>query len=70
MAQIVRKQITVTPFDIKILESVLEMHARELSGAQHDARIAQQAASEARQAEAARKARGRLRRAWDGWRGR
>ena len=49
---------------------MLEMHARELSGAQHDARIAQQAASEARQAEAARKARGRLRRAWDGWRGR
>jgi len=31
VAQIVRKHITVTPFDIKILESVLEMHARELA---------------------------------------
>ena len=34
------------------------------------ARTAQEAADELRQAEEARKARGRLRRAWDGWRGR
>jgi hypothetical protein len=46
------------------------MHTRELTVAQHDARAGQQAAAELRQAEATRKARGRLRRAWDGWRGR
>ena len=42
----------------------------ELAVAQHDAQAGQQAAKELRQAEEARKARGRLRRAWDGWRGR
>jgi hypothetical protein len=49
---------------------MLDVHARELAVARHDALAAQQAAAELRQAEAARKARGRLRRAWDGWRGR
>jgi hypothetical protein len=45
--------------------------ARVIAGAaQHDAQEAAQAAAALRQAEAARKARGRLRRAWDGWRGR
>jgi hypothetical protein len=47
-----------------------DMHASELAVAQHDAQAGQQAAAELRRAEAERKARGRLRRAWDGWRGR
>ena len=47
-----------------------DMHARKLAGAKHDALAAQQAAAVLRQAETERKARGRLRRAWDGWRGR
>jgi hypothetical protein len=41
-----------------------------LEAAQQQAQEAAQAAEELRQAEAARKARGHLRRAWDGWRGR
>ena len=49
---------------------MVDSHARDLSVAEHDARAAQQAAAELRQAEEDRKARGRLRRAWDGWRGR
>jgi hypothetical protein len=47
-----------------------DSHARDLAVAEHDARAAQQAASELRRAEEARKGRGALRRAWDGWRGR
>jgi hypothetical protein len=46
-----------------------KMHARELAVAEHDAMAAQQAAEALRQAEVARKARGRLRRAWAAWRG-
>ena len=42
----------------------------QLGAARHVAQEAAQAAEELRQAKAARKARGRLRRAWDGWRGR
>jgi regulator of replication initiation timing len=45
--------------------------ARVIAGAaQHDAQEAAQAAAALRQADAEWKARGRLRRAWDGWRGR
>jgi hypothetical protein len=58
-------------------ELMHDMHARELDRARaqaHEARAqaqeAQEAAEELRQTEAARKTRGRLRRAWDGWRGR
>jgi hypothetical protein len=47
-----------------------DIHARDLAVAQHDAQAGQQAAAVLRQAEAARKARGPLRRAWDGWPGR
>jgi hypothetical protein len=47
-----------------------ESAERDLAVARHDAGAAQQAAAELRLAEEARKARGRLRRAWDGWRGR
>ena len=43
---------------------------RELEAARGEAQAAQEAAEALRQAEADRKARGRLRRAWDGWRGR
>lgn len=43
--------------------SMTNMHAKELAAAQ-------QAADDLRQADETRKARGRLRRAWDGWRGR
>ena len=42
----------------------------DLAVARQDAQAVQEWAAELRQAEAARKARGRLRRAWDGWRGR
>ena len=48
---------------------MIDMHARELAVARHDALAAQQAAAELRQAEAERKARGlvaRLRAAWRG----
>jgi chromosome segregation ATPase len=45
-----------------------EMHARELAVARHDARAAQQAAAELRQAEAERKARGLLARLREAWR--
>jgi chromosome segregation ATPase len=55
---------------IEDLRTEQEVGARDLAVAQHDALAAQHAAAELRQAEAARKARGRLRRAWDGWRGR
>ena len=48
---------------------MIDMHARELAAAQHDAWDAQHSAETLRQAEAERKARARLRRAWDGWRG-
>jgi hypothetical protein len=45
---------------------------RNLDAARAEARVAQDAAEglRAAEAEAARKARGRLRRVWDGWRGR
>jgi hypothetical protein len=46
-----------------------DIHARDLAVAQHDAQAGQQAAAVLRQAEAERKARGRLRRAWAAWRG-
>ena len=52
------------------LRDRLEQAQAELAVAQHDAQAGQQAAAELRRAEADRKARGRLRRAWDGWRGR
>jgi chromosome segregation ATPase len=42
----------------------------DLDVARRDAETARQAAAESRLADTARKARGRLRRAWDGWRGR
>jgi hypothetical protein len=51
------------------LRNRLEQAQADLVVAQHDAQAGQQAAAELRQAEEARKARGRLRRAWDGWRG-
>ena len=44
-----------------------DMHAQELAAAQREA---QDAVEALRKAGEARKARGRLRRAWDGWRGR
>jgi hypothetical protein len=46
-----------------------DMHARKLAGAQYDARAAQQAAAELRQAETTRKARGRWARLRAAWRG-
>jgi hypothetical protein len=56
---------------------LLEATQAELAGqraltdaARQDAQAVQEWAAGLRQAEAARKARGRLRRAWDGWRGR
>ena len=57
--------------------ALLEATQEELAGqraltdaARQDAQAVQEWAAELRQAEGARKARGRLRRAWDGWRGR
>jgi DNA repair exonuclease SbcCD ATPase subunit len=49
-----------------------ELHAAqaELRQVKHEAQEAQEAAEALRRADDARKARGRLRRAWDGWRGR
>jgi hypothetical protein len=47
-----------------------DKHAAELAASQDAARKAEEQAEALRQAEEARKARGRLRRAWDGWRGR
>jgi hypothetical protein len=47
-----------------------DMHAREVAAAQDRLERVRDAAEVLRQAEAARKARGRLRRVWDGWRGR
>ena len=59
------------------INSLLEATQEELAGqraltdaARQDAQAVQEDAAALRQAEAARKARGRLRRAWDGWRGR
>jgi hypothetical protein len=52
------------------LREKLDHTERDLAVVRHDAEAAQQAAAELRLAEEARKARGRLRRAWDGWRGR
>ena len=55
-------------------ELTADMHARQLAAAQREAleatRRAQEQAEALRWADEARKARGRLRRAWDGWRGR
>jgi hypothetical protein len=48
---------------------MIDMHARELAVARHDALAAQQAAAELGRAEAARKARGLLARLRDAWRG-
>jgi hypothetical protein len=45
-------------------------YAEELASAQREAEEAKEAAEALRQVAEARKARGRLRRAWDGWRGR
>jgi hypothetical protein len=57
--------------------ALLEVTQKELAGqraltdaARQDAQAVQEWAAGLRQTEAARKARGRLRRAWDGWRGR
>ena len=47
-----------------------DIHARDLRPANARVEAAEDAAEELRVADAARKARGRLRRAWDGWRGR
>jgi hypothetical protein len=52
------------------LQERLNHTERDLAVAQHDTQAAQEAAAELRLAEETRKARGRLRRAWDGWRGR
>jgi hypothetical protein len=52
------------------LRDRLDSVERDLAVAQHDAQTAQQAAGALRRVDEARKARGRLRRAWDGWRGR
>jgi hypothetical protein len=52
------------------LRERLEGAERDLAAAQHDVQAAQDVAAELRLAEEARQARGRLRRAWDGWRGR
>jgi hypothetical protein len=56
----------------RAIQADTRAEAAESRAKQADARAqaAQDAAEELRQAEAARKARGRLRRAWDGWRGR
>jgi hypothetical protein len=56
--------------DLTLVQTALEQAEAELAVAQHDAQAGQQDAAALRQAEAARKGRGRLRRAWDGWRGR
>jgi hypothetical protein len=64
-------QLHTTIDELKAGQTLMtEMHARELAVARHDAQAGQQAAAELRRAEEARKARGRLRRAWDGWLGR
>jgi hypothetical protein len=49
---------------------MIDMHARELAVARHDALAAQQAAAELRQADAERRARGRWARLKAAWRGR
>jgi hypothetical protein len=50
------------------LRERLDIAERDLAVVRHDAEAVQQAAIELRRAEEARNARGRLRRAWDGWR--
>jgi hypothetical protein len=59
------------------INAQLEATQEELAGqraltdaARQDAQAVQEAAAALRRADDARKARGRLRRAWDGWRGR
>jgi hypothetical protein len=52
------------------LERDLAAAVTAADAARADARTAQEAADALRQADAVRKARGRLRRAWEGWRGR
>ncbi len=49
--------------------TMAEMYSRELAVAQHDAHAAKQAIAELRQADAARKGRGRLARLRAAWRG-
>jgi Xaa-Pro aminopeptidase len=51
-------------------EALRAAHAADLAAAHAAARLAEEQADALRQAEAARQARGRLRRTWDGWRGR
>jgi hypothetical protein len=51
-------------------EALRAVHATELTAAQEAARIALGTVEALRRADTARKARGRLRRTWDGWRGR
>jgi hypothetical protein len=51
-------------------EALLAAHAANLAAAREAARTAQELAEALASAEETRKARGRLRRAWDGWRGR
>jgi hypothetical protein len=55
---------------IAALEAVLQAKDVAIAEAEHAARIATDALKAARQAEEARRGRGRLRRAWNGWRGR
>ena len=50
-------------------ELMIDLHARELAVAQHDAQAGQQAAAELRRAEVERKARGLVARLRDAWRG-
>jgi hypothetical protein len=63
--------LRATVDELKAGQSLMtDMHTKELDGLRKQHQAVQQAADELRQAEATRKARGRLRRAWDGWRGR
>jgi hypothetical protein len=71
-AERVRAEVLRTSIEeLKAGEALMiDMHARELAVARHDALAAQQAAAELRQADAERRARGRWARLKAAWRGR
>ena len=64
------RQLTDARADRERLEFELRMAIAASEEARAQAQAAQGAAEELRRADEARKARGRLRRAWEGWRGR
>jgi len=70
-AERVRAEVLRTSIEqLKAWEALMiDMHARELAVARHDALAAQQVATELRQAEAERRARGRWARLRAAWRG-